>query len=807
MRAVKLSQTLAGNHPRARRTVAVLGFKDVGQAQAAWLSTALAEMFTSEIAAGEQLRIIPQESVASRKRDLGFSDTESFDSEQLHQLRKVLDSDVAVLGSYSDSQGQIRLDLRAQDTNTQEIVASVAETGTESKLRDLVLRTGMKLRQRLGVADLTPTEEQAVVASFPATSEAMQLYSEGLAQLRLLNAATARGLLVKAVTADPRHALSHSALSLAWSLFGYDGKASEEARRAFELCSSLSREHQLLIEGHYRELAREKDKAIEIYRTLFSLFPDNLDYGLLLADALSHNGKGKDARNTLKALRTLRGPGEEDPRTDLAEVWAARSLGDYPRETTAAAAAIRAAQAVGARSLLAQAEVAQGVSFRHSYKFENAIASFESGRKLYAELGDLRGVGSALNGLGNSLYQKGDLNSARTAFSDALTAYEKVDAKSDAAGVLGNLANVIGDQGDLEGAAKLYQRQLTIARDTEDRRSIGESLNNLGTISVLWGDLAKGIEDFQQCLAIFRDVGDQYYAATSLDSIGTARLLQGQLAEAKRAFENERQLRSQAGDDDGLAYPLEGLGEALSAGGELEQAKRNLNNSLAISRRTGEKHVIAQALSALGSIALQQADLTTSRKNYEEAFGIRNQIGERYSIVDTELGLAELSLEEGKPAEAEAHARKALKEANSEKLRDDQTASHAILAELFFQQKKSGDRRKEISIASRMARTSQNPGIRLRTLLVAAHGDLKSANTTRASSTVRAALAEAQQHHLKSYEYEARLSLAKLELKSAQRQVARSHLQDLLKEAQDGGFQSIANRAASTLKSLGESRQ
>src|SRR6185369_6754969 len=44
----------------ARRSVAVLGFKDLsGRAEQAWLSTALSEMFTAELAAGAKLRTVP----------------------------------------------------------------------------------------------------------------------------------------------------------------------------------------------------------------------------------------------------------------------------------------------------------------------------------------------------------------------------------------------------------------------------------------------------------------------------------------------------------------------------------------------------------------------------------------------------------------------------------------------------------------------------------------------------------------------------------------------------------------------------
>jgi serine/threonine protein kinase len=67
----------AGNYRLApvkgRRSIAVLGFKNLsGKTEEAWLSTALSEMLTTELTAGEKLRTIPEENVARMKLDLSL---------------------------------------------------------------------------------------------------------------------------------------------------------------------------------------------------------------------------------------------------------------------------------------------------------------------------------------------------------------------------------------------------------------------------------------------------------------------------------------------------------------------------------------------------------------------------------------------------------------------------------------------------------------------------------------------------------------------------------------------------------------
>src|SRR5207244_3557749 len=145
---------------RARRSVAVLGFKNLsGRSDDAWLSTALAEMLTTELAVGEHLRTIPGENIAQMKINLSLSDAESYGKETLSKIRANLGTDNVVMGSYvSLGGGQIRLDLRLQDATAGETLAAISERGNETQVDDLVSRAGSTLRQKLGAGEVSPAE-------------------------------------------------------------------------------------------------------------------------------------------------------------------------------------------------------------------------------------------------------------------------------------------------------------------------------------------------------------------------------------------------------------------------------------------------------------------------------------------------------------------------------------------------------------------------------------------------------------------------------------------------------------------------
>jgi hypothetical protein len=115
-----------------------LGF---GLGDQAEISTALAEMLTTELGAGEELRTVAGENVAEMKTNLALPDADSYGRETLAKIRENLNADEVVVGSFVPlGKDQIRLDLRLQDAVAGETLASVSAKGREDQIDDLVSR-------------------------------------------------------------------------------------------------------------------------------------------------------------------------------------------------------------------------------------------------------------------------------------------------------------------------------------------------------------------------------------------------------------------------------------------------------------------------------------------------------------------------------------------------------------------------------------------------------------------------------------------------------------------------------------------
>jgi len=128
---------------RARTSVAVLGFRNLsGKPDQDWISTALTEMLSSDLSAGQQLRVLPAEDVARMKLDLNLPAADNYGRDTLGRIRDYLGSDVVVLGSYlatgQDVGSKVRIDLQLQDTSRGETIGVIQNDGTQGGLAELV---------------------------------------------------------------------------------------------------------------------------------------------------------------------------------------------------------------------------------------------------------------------------------------------------------------------------------------------------------------------------------------------------------------------------------------------------------------------------------------------------------------------------------------------------------------------------------------------------------------------------------------------------------------------------------------------
>jgi DNA-binding winged helix-turn-helix (wHTH) protein/tetratricopeptide (TPR) repeat protein len=650
------THSFSGSPISTRRSVAVLGFKNLtADSSHAWLSTALSDWLSAELAAGEQLRTIPEENVARMRVELALPEVDSLSKESLQRIRQNLGTDLVVTGSYASlgekSGGEIRLDVHLQDTATGETIGTISQVGTEAQLLNLISRTGERLRASVGVHPVTPQESAAVAIVLPSNPEAARSYAEGLAKLRFYDVLGARDLFQKTIATQPNFALGHSALSTAWSRLGYDSQAIEEGKKASDLSANLARAERLLVQARYHEVSKHWDQAIQTYRSIFEFFPDSLDYGLALAQAQISGGKGRDALQTVATLHALPAPVGSDPRIDLVEANAADSQGDLKHALASSDSAIEKARSVRASLLAADALMVRSHMLQGLGRLAEAATAVQESQRIFQAAGDKDKVARAEAQAAHLVDLQGDFASARTMYESSLAVFREIGDRGEAAIELNNVGVELQNLGDLAGAKKKFADGLTASSEVGDQWGMAIAQANVAEILLDVGDLPGAKQSYESSLAICEAVGNNDMAAYVLLGLGRVLHAQGDLSAAWKdetkavsTFAEIGQIHTDA--NVALAYVLLDLGKADEAATEARKALQILNTAKIVNDQPLAQAVLAKAL-------LAQRKPIEARKASDEASGaLRNRI-----TIEAKL-IVEIVMARVRAASEDAHDKK-----------------------------------------------------------------------------------------------------------------------------------------------------
>ena len=737
-----------------RTSVAVWGFKNLsGKPEENWLSVALADMLTAELSAGDKLKTIPGENVARTKADLNIPDAESMSAETLAGIYQQLGSNLVVLGSYLVIGGHTRVDVRVQDTAKGETVATLSASEPDAKLLDLVKELGAQLREKCAAGAITTEEAAEVRAAEPESADTARLYAEGLERLRAFDNLGASRLLEQAVAAEPGDALAHLALARAWGELGYDTKAEAEAKKAYDLSRSFSRKESLLIEADYRVTTRAWDRAVDLYKSLWTFYPDELEYGLRLSDAQVSAGQAQNALTTVNTLRKSAGPLKNDPRIDLAEAKSQASLADFRQAAAAAQVAEKKAVKLGERFLTAQALLEQCGDLLQLGQYAGAKSKGEQAEKTFRTAGDFRSQAKSLTCMANVAANQGDTANARSMHEKALALARQTGAQNDIAGALINLGNLFAASGPIEESSNRYREALSVAQAAGDSSDALLAQTNLAANLVSQGDFTAARAQFESSVKTAQTLGDQGRALEAHLNLGMIAVLLG----------------------------------------DLEGARAGLEDDLKAAQTLGLRSDEAICLSALGDIAVAEDYLALAAKRYQQSLEIRTQLGEKGSIASTQVSLAALALEQNQGSQAESLARAAAQEFQLEKVPNQEAGARDVLTQALLAQRKVNEAAKEIAAAAALGAT--DPATSVSLAITDARVSAAKGSASSALQKLQAASQHAKALGLVPYQLQARLAIAEIQSASG----ARAALESLSQDAKQANFKLIARKANALL--------
>lgn len=758
--------TQVGKNPEMRTAVAVLGFRNLtGQSEIDWMGTAFAESLGAELAGGDQLRLVPGESVARLRQSLALpEDTNSLAGDTLDMIRRQLDNDFVILGTYLtfDRGGEpvINLNLTMQNTQTGQRI-DLRRDGRQEDIFQLVDEVARELRDDLSVGQLTAAEQQEVLATLTEDPEANRLYHEGLALLRTYDYPKAKDLLQQAVEADPSYPLAHAALSRAWHALGYFDRAVESARNAYDNVVGLSQREQLEIKALQRSMEGRWHDVIATYRKLLASHPDEVRYALHLAEAQNTAGRGQDALETLAELRQalqLRGGGSTASRARIDLVTAASHYSqlDYEAALTAGRRAAGHAEEIGGL-LLAEAQRQQGDALMQLGRSEEALEVLDRAARNFNE--------------GNDRASATDVEITR-----------------------GLLFEVQGRRHDAE---KLLLEALSAQQQIGNKQAMAAVHNSLSLVYTGLGRLDEAREQIALAVQHARDLGNRDIEARYLDTLVWVMLNQGLLEEAEALARKELAAYEEIGSDDGKAWSRFYLGQAAWMAGDLERAREQ--HELALGLADGEPYLVGFVRHGMGEIELLAGDLAAAAGHFEAALEQRVSYGELSSEAETRLALGRVAFLEGDLARAEPLVRRAAEEFLRSEVPNQETLAHLLLAEVLAAAGRSDAALTALAKGMSLGNDSANPRVRFAVALTLAN---VTPDDGEARRRIQVAAREAEGLGMGPVALESRLAAVVLARRQGQAG-AEARLRTMADEAAREGWHTLAERAEDYLSGDG----
>ncbi|ABF42980.1 serine/threonine protein kinase with TPR repeats [Candidatus Koribacter versatilis Ellin345] len=326
-RGNKPSSGTASGKPH--KAVAVLYFSNLTQDPALnWLDNGLTDMLTTNLAQVKGLDVLASDRVMSAVQKAS-KDGKTLDPAQAQKIARDAGADTYITGALLKiGPTQLRLDVRAQDTSTGQIVYSDKLEGQDvQSIFGMVDRLTAKLAGSFLPESEAPEKGPAIEEASTSNVEAYKHYQQGVdASTRYLYADAIREFEA-AVKLDPNFALAYMALADEYNQVGDTEKRFESFQKAQALRARLPRYEQLRLGVAEADRAGDPLGLIQAQEALVAEFPrDGFTRGVL-ASQLNNAGEPEKALTYIEEGLKLN-PKEEVLLNFRSYILA--NLGDFP---------------------------------------------------------------------------------------------------------------------------------------------------------------------------------------------------------------------------------------------------------------------------------------------------------------------------------------------------------------------------------------------------------------------------------------------------------------------------------------------
>jgi predicted ATPase/tRNA A-37 threonylcarbamoyl transferase component Bud32 len=246
---------------------------------------------------------------------------------------------------------------------------------------------------------------------------------------------------------------------------------------------------------------------------------------------------------------------------------------------------------------------------------------------LYRELGDRRGLGLALLGLGLAAHALGDIDASKAHQLESVDINRELGNTKALAMALNNLAVVHDSLGHYAEAISVLEQALEIQRAENFGLSSAFVVLNLGGLSHKTGDLVTARTRLEEALEMLRAAEHAYGCAAALNDLASIDLAEGDIASARTRAEESLEISCRQNDRSSEAYALHVLASVARREGDLEGAAALHANAVDLRRAIGAPLQTAASLDQAAVLDVQRGDAAEATRRFGEAVGLREASG------------------------------------------------------------------------------------------------------------------------------------------------------------------------------------
>jgi tetratricopeptide (TPR) repeat protein len=161
---------------------------------------------------------------------------------------------------------------------------------------------------------------------------------------------------------------------------------------------------------------------------------------------------------------------------------------------------------------------------------------------LARSVGDGEGAAWALKGVGRLAVERGDLETARTAYEESLALFEQLGLGVPASGRLSDLAYVARAERRFDEARRLLARAVELEREAGDVWSLAGDSHTLGDVELEAGDPEAALAAYRRALETARELNDPHLLAHCLAGVAACAAALGDADAGARIWAAVRRL-------------------------------------------------------------------------------------------------------------------------------------------------------------------------------------------------------------------------------------------------------------------------